>query len=117
VLLFSLVKGTLVCEKSPLVVLRAMLVPPKNQTRSCTIGPPTTASYVGDSFDARVTFSASSRRVSSLHAEFEKLVRNPPAKTLLPLFVTTLTTPPAKRPYSALTPDESTCTSSIPSSM
>jgi hypothetical protein len=46
-----------------------------------------------------------------------KLDRSEPENRLPPLRVTTFTTPPPKRPYSADTPDVSTWTSWIASSM
>ncbi len=58
-----------------------------------------------------------SNGVSTLHDGLVKLERNAPENRLLPLFVITLTTPPLKRPYSADTPDVSTWTSWIASSM
>ena len=38
-----------------------------------------------------------------------------PCQSLLPLFVTTFSTPPVEPPYSALYPDDLTCTSSTKS--
>jgi hypothetical protein len=46
-----------------------------------------------------------------------KFTRPLPEKTLPPLLVTALTTPPLNRPYSAEMPEVRTCVSSIASSM
>ena len=52
-----------------------------------------------------------SNGVSRVHAGFRKFTRPLPENLLPPLFVIALTTPPVKRPYSAETPEVSTCVS------
>src|SRR5215475_7078424 len=100
-LLFFPAYATPVCGSRFDVVVRSTRVPPKYQSRSFRIGPPATASYVGDSLLARVVPFCRSNGVSALHAEFARFVRNDPENRLPPLCVTTFTTPPARRPYSA----------------
>src|SRR5262249_59282643 len=79
--------------------------------------PPALAFEGGDGLLGRVVPFGCSGGVSSLHAAFSRFVRNAPEKMLPPLRVTTLTTPPPKRPYSALMPDVRICASWTPSSM
>ncbi len=55
--------------------------------------------------------------VSAVHLSLSKLVRNEPCTSLPPDLVSVLTTPPAKRPYSAEIPDVDVVVSWIASSM
>ena len=77
---------------------------PKNHTRSRRTGPPNVPSCVVLSALAFSTPVARCSGVSSIHAGFAKPSRTLPLKALPPLRVTTLMTPPEKRPYSAETP-------------
>src|SRR3954447_777843 len=100
-----------VCANALCEVVRSTRAPPKNHTRSRRRGPPAVASNVGEYLLVRETPAARSNGVSPLHAEFPRLARNVPDRSLLPLRVMMLTTPPLNRPYSAEMPDDSTCVS------
>ena len=65
----------------------------------------------------RVMLRDFSNGVSSVHAGLRRLTRPLPENLLPPLFVIAFTTPPEKRPYSALIPEVRTCVSSMASSM
>src|SRR6185436_17065175 len=100
---------------------------PKNHSLSFTIGPPSVASCVNCSssrrgaaltHDADVTSGSHfSNGVVTLHDGLEKFVRQLPLNLLPPDFVMAFTTPPVKRPYSAVMPEVRTCVSSIASSI
>src|SRR5262249_15688513 len=86
----------------------------KYHTRARMTGPPRVHSYVVTSPPVRGVVS---NGVSLVHDGLYGLIRRLPENWLPPLFVTALTTPPPKRPYSAEMPEVRTCTSSIASSM
>ena len=71
---------------------------PKNQMWSFHKGPPRVASYRSFSFWVRESPVAGVRAVQ---ASFVNVVRKEPEKAFPPDFVTVLTIPPVKRPYSA----------------
>ena len=64
-----------------------------------------------------VVSSHSSNGVPVVQSSLRKLMRPVPEKTLPPLLVMALITPPVNRPYSAEMPEVRTCVSSIASSM
>ena len=84
---------------------------PKNQRRSFAIGPPKIPSELLPSALGCTNPFDTSNGVSVLHDGLEKFMRQSPENVLPPLRVTALTTPPVKRPYSALIPEVSVWTS------
>src|SRR4030081_3222902 len=82
----------------------------KNQRRSRNTGPPIVSSNVLLSLSTRESATVGAFPVVpvpllygslAVHLSLVKVVRNDPENRLLPDFVIGLTTPPAKRPYSA----------------
>lgn len=89
----------------------------KNHRRSRTIGPtkvPSCSLFTLSSCGVLFNFSNGDR---ASRARLVSVSRNDPENVLPPRRVTTLMTPPEKRPYSAEMPPVSTCVSSIASSM
>src|SRR5512145_2868278 len=78
----------------------------KNHRRSRTIGPPNVPSWILFSLSVRGAAPAldSSNGVRPVHVGFDQLSRKLPEKVFPPRRLTTLTTPPEKRPYSAEMP-------------
>src|SRR5215213_3269964 len=122
-LLFSVtVFWTFVYDNVEEVPTSARRIAPKNHSLSRTIGPPRVASCVNCSssrrgaalvHEATVTaVSHFSNGVVTVHDGLEKFVRQLPLKLLPPDLVMAFTTPPVKRPYSAVMPEVRICVSS-----
>src|SRR5260370_18387032 len=88
-LLFSPPYATFVCGSRFAVVVRSSRIPPKNQRRSLSTGPPAIPSYSGESVLGRVVRFSFSRGVRALQDTFVRFVRNGPENQLPPLPVTT----------------------------
>src|SRR5690242_4836505 len=82
-----------------LVVVCALRDPAKNHRRSLTMNPPAVASNA--LFAMLGVRCCPGQGVAAVHAGFVIVSRNEPLNSLPPDFVTALTIPPVKRPYSA----------------
>src|SRR5947209_12222640 len=83
-----------------------MRAAPKNHSLSFLMGPPSVNSYVGTILSVRAGAAPTGgwspeKGVSAVHLSLSTVMRAEPLTALPPDFVSALTTPPWKRPYSA----------------